>query len=156
MAARTGNVKLHAPAGLGDLTFAAALRAGARRFDKSLTVAVGTGIAPGNIQAHHPAADGSPERYVDLILEIGPRFRTFLCRSAAAAENTGKNIAKAARAGVTGFPALAPLAALEHVGKIEAAEVEVAVPRVRDPLLAGAPAKALGQGAGRALPPGRA
>ena len=70
VASRTGNIEFHSPAGLRDLAFAAAFRAGAAGLDKALAVAVGTGIPPGNIQAHHAAANGRPEGHVDLILEV--------------------------------------------------------------------------------------
>src|ERR1700690_2830983 len=50
MAARARDVELPAAAGLRDLPLAAALRTGSRGFDESLAVAVGAGIAAGDVQ----------------------------------------------------------------------------------------------------------
>ena len=85
-----------------------------------------TGITPGNIQAHHAAADRGPEGNVDLIFEIGSGLGTFLCGPASSAENSGKNIAEAARARGAGLP---PPGVFEHVGEVEAAEIEVCARR---------------------------
>src|SRR5882724_420035 len=122
MAARTRHVELHASAGLRHLPFAAALRAGACGFDKTVAVTLQAGIPPGNIQAHHAAPDGGPEGYVDLVLKIGAGLGPFLRRTAAPAEDSGENILEAARARTAGFSAPGTF---EHVGKVEAAKVEV-------------------------------
>ena len=108
------------------MPLAAALRAGAAGLDKALAVALVTGITPGNIQAHHAAADRRPEGNVDLIFEIGSGLGTFLRGPATAAENSGKNIAEAARARGAG---LSPPGVFEHVGEVEAAEIEVCARR---------------------------
>src|SRR5882724_7675593 len=57
MATRTGHIELHAPAGLGDLAAASALRTFARRLDVSLTVTVAAGVTAGNVQPHDTTAN---------------------------------------------------------------------------------------------------
>ena len=125
MAARTGNIELHPPAGLRDLAFAAALRAGSSRFDKALAVALQAGITASNIQPHHAAANRRPEGHVDLVFEVGAGLGTFLCGAAAPAENSGENILETSAAGAAGFSSPA---AFEHVGKVETAKIEVRSP----------------------------
>ena len=88
MAARTGDVELHASAGLRDLAGAAALRASARQFDVSLAVASCADVAPSNVQPHDAAANRRPEGNVDLILEIRPRLRPFTAARAAPVRRT--------------------------------------------------------------------
>jgi hypothetical protein len=126
MAARTGHVKLHAPAGLGDLAGTAALRAFSGGLDESLPVAVGTSVAPGDVQPHHSTPNRRPKRHIHLILEILTGLRAFVRGAAPPPENAGENIAEAAAAATT---RLAPARTFEHVGKIKAAEIELAAMR---------------------------
>jgi hypothetical protein len=96
MTARTLHIELHAPAGLGDLTTAAALRALSRRFDVTFSATIATGIAPSNVQTHDAAANGRPERDIDLVFKVISRFRAFFggC-TASTAEHTGEDVAEA-------------------------------------------------------------
>ena len=95
VAARTGDVELHASAGLSDLTGTAALRASARQFGVSLAVAGCADVAPSNVQPHDAAANRRPEGNVDLILEIRPRLRLITNRTAApSAEHARENVFK--------------------------------------------------------------
>src|SRR2546428_4311859 len=80
MATRTSHIELHAPAGLLDRALTFALRAHAGLFDVTVSVAIGANILPCDVQAHDAAADRCPERHVDLVFEIGPRFGAFLRR----------------------------------------------------------------------------
>src|ERR1700677_2263596 len=119
----TLHVELHAAAGLRDLSGAVALGAFSRRFDVPLPVASWADILTGDIEAHHAAANRCPERHVYLIFEIAARFGAGLgcgC-SAAATEDSGEDVAKAATA--AGF-ALAAGGVVREVGEIEAAEIE--------------------------------
>src|SRR6478735_2873794 len=99
-AARAGNVKLHAAAGLRDMPAAVALRARRRRSHNAAAVAVGTSIKPRDVQAHHCAADCFPEADVDLVFKIGAMFRPHFrgCAAAPTAKDAGKNIAEATAA----------------------------------------------------------
>src|SRR6202171_143423 len=83
--ARTGDVELHASAGLLDRSFAFAFRTDAGRFDIALARTVGANIAPGDVEAHHTATDSSPKRYVNLIFKIVAGLRAFLGLRTAAA-----------------------------------------------------------------------
>ena len=85
-----------------------------------MTAAVGASVMSGDVEAHHSATDGGPEGYVDLILEIGPGFRTFLGGCAVAAENARENVAEAAAA-----CRLASTSSFDHIGEVEAAEIEL-------------------------------
>src|SRR5580693_1661653 len=120
MAARAGRIELHASAGLRDLTSAAAFGTRARRFDIAVTVAGSADNAPGDVQLHDAAPDSRPEGDVDLIFQICPLLRPFVCRAAASSEHTGKNVFEASAA--TGFAA-ASSRSFEQVREVEAAEV---------------------------------
>src|SRR5690348_16051787 len=84
-AARTRRVELHAPSGLRDCAFTAALGARARRFQMSTAVAVRANILARHIELQHAAANRRPEGDVDLVLDVGPRFGTRGRRARAAA-----------------------------------------------------------------------
>ena len=79
---------------------AVALRAGRGRSHHAAAVAVGAGIKPRDVQAHHRAADCVPEADIHLVFKIGAVFRPHFRGSAAApsAKDAGKNIAEAATA----------------------------------------------------------
>src|SRR3989442_16034901 len=61
VAAGAGHIELHRTPGLSDLTFPAAFRASASGLDKTLSLAMGAGVVPADVQAHHPPANGGPE-----------------------------------------------------------------------------------------------
>src|SRR5579863_38229 len=92
VAARTRRIELHASTGLRDLAAAAAIRTGARRFDVALTMAGFADNAPGDVQLHDAAPDGRPEGNVDLVLQVRPRLRPFMCRAATSSEHAGEDI----------------------------------------------------------------
>ena len=94
--ARTGDVELHASAGLLDRSLALAFRTDAGRFDIALARTVGANIAASDIEAHYTATDSSPKGHVHLIFKIVARFRTFLRRRTTAAKHAGKNVAETA------------------------------------------------------------
>src|ERR1700730_2093871 len=122
VASWTGDIEFHPSASLRDLAFAAAFGAGTAGLNKAVAVAVRTGIPPGNIQAHHAAANGRPERHVDLIFKVRSGLGTLLGGPASPAEDAGENIAEAPRARGAGLSALGTF---KHVGEIESAEIEV-------------------------------
>jgi hypothetical protein len=79
-----------------------------------------------DVQAHDSAADRRPEGNVDLIFEIGTRLGAFLglSRALTAAKDRTENVAEAAAsAPPAGFAA--PVGAIDEVGEIEAAKIEV-------------------------------
>ena len=121
MTSRTLRIELHAPAGLRNLTAASALRTLAWRFDVSPPMTVGAGDASRDVQAHHATANGCPERHIDLILEVTPRFRAFFgsC-SAPPAEHAREDVAETTSSAGTS----PPTATLEEIGKIEAPEIK--------------------------------
>src|SRR5260370_4528326 len=98
-AARTGHVELHASAGLCDLSFAAALRAGGGAFQVSPAAAVAAHIAAADVQPQLSAADRLPEANVNLVLQIGAGLRAAikppLFASAPPANNVSEKIAEA-------------------------------------------------------------
>ena len=91
--------------------------------DKALAVAIRAGIAPSDVQPHDPAPDGSPEGNVDLILEVGPRLGTFLRPHRRVRRKFRKKCRGSCRC-PTGL-ALPASGIFEHIGKVEAAEIEV-------------------------------
>ena len=130
MASRTGDVELHPPARLLDRSLAMTLRTHARSLDEAIAVAVPANIAPGNIQLHHSAADRRPERHVDLILKIAARLRPFLggLTAPAASKNIGEDISEIRRRCRSSRLASARARAFEQIGKIKAAEIDIALP----------------------------
>src|SRR2546426_8240759 len=87
---RAGDVELHASAGLLDRSLAFAFRTYTGRFDIALTRTVGANIAPGDIEAHYTATNGSPKGNIHLIFKIIPGLGTFLHRRAAPTKHAGK------------------------------------------------------------------
>src|ERR1700747_3086416 len=97
MAARAGDVELLASARLLDGSFAFALRTHPRLFDIAIAIAIAACIAASDVQPNYPAADGRPERHVNLVFEIIARLRPFLGCGAASAKNVGEDIAETPR-----------------------------------------------------------
>src|SRR5271170_2327239 len=121
LATRTLHIEFHASAGLRNLSRAIALGTLSWRFDVSLPVAGCANILPRDVEPHHAAANGRPERHVYLILKVGPRFRSSLSgRSPSASKDSRENVAKSAAA--TASPAAA--SAIREIRKVEAAEVK--------------------------------
>ena len=77
-AAWAGEIELHSPADLGDLTGAVAFRTFSRGLRVALPMATVANFAPRDVQPHDPAPDGCPKRNVDLVFEVGPSLRGFL------------------------------------------------------------------------------
>src|SRR5581483_8625158 len=124
IAAWAGHVELHAAAGLRDLAGAVALRTDAWLLKVALAVALRAGVLARDVEAHDAAANGGPERDIDLVLEVRAGFRSLLGGSRAAAvpaKHAAENIAEAATT-ATGLPAA--LRAFEEIREIEAAEIE--------------------------------
>src|SRR5581483_8193346 len=122
--ARAGHVEFHAAAGLLNGALSFALRADPWLFQIALSGAMGAGVATGDVEAHNAAAHGSPERYIDLVFEIGARFGTVLRRGGTpAAEHAAEDVAEAA-ATRAGPAASRRTSAFEQVGKIETTEIE--------------------------------
>src|SRR6185437_15143483 len=93
IAARAGDVELHAAAHLRNLAGAVALRACGRAAGVRLAVAGGTDFLAIDLQAHLSAADGGPEIHGDLVFEVGARLRSVrTLRLASARKYPGKNI----------------------------------------------------------------
>src|SRR5579862_3548915 len=126
VAARTLHVEFHASASLCDLAGAVAFGALARGLDSSLPVAGGADVVARDVEAHDAATNGGPERDVDLIFEVGAGLGTFLGLSgtAAAAEDSGKDVAEAAAPAAGRRGGLATPGAVDEVGKIESSKVE--------------------------------
>src|SRR5579884_320324 len=68
--ARAHDVELHAPAGLGNFPFAAAFRTRLRTLEIAVAVAIRTGVAAGDVEPQHRAADRLPEPNTDLVLQV--------------------------------------------------------------------------------------
>src|SRR5579862_5744951 len=121
---RTRHIEFHTTAGLLDGALAFALWADARLLDEAVAGTVLAGVAPGDIETHHTAADGRPERDVDLVFEIGAGFGSNFFDSGATAatvEHAAEDVAEVRVA--TGTALTFP--ALEEIGEIEAPKVEV-------------------------------
>src|SRR5262249_42218360 len=120
IAGRTRHVELHAPAGLRNMSFAAARGASPRRAHYTVASAVAASIEVLDVDLHHRAANRVPETDVDLVFEIAARLRTapHAC-SRASAEDARKDVPKTPPTG-GGLSA----SAARVVGKIKAAEVK--------------------------------
>ena len=130
VAARAGDVELHAPAHLRHLAGAVALRALHAAAGGRLAVAGGAGLLAVDLDARLAAADGGPEVDRGLVFEVGARLRAVrLLGMLRAREDAGEDVFEAAPAGAAGFRAavLAGNAALE-AGEVEAAEVDRPAP----------------------------
>src|SRR6266700_401742 len=114
MATRTSYIELHAPAGLLDCPLTFTLRAHARLLDISIAVAVCANILACDVQAHDTATDRCPERHVDLVFEIGPRFGAFLRRRTTAPATTKDAREDIAKSSATARASLAARA-FEHI-----------------------------------------
>src|SRR5271166_3858552 len=126
VAARAGNIELHAPAHLRHLARAFAFRALRRPAAGRLSMAGGARLLTVHFEPRLATANRRPEVYCGLVFEIGARLwaaRTL--RLVRPAENAGKDIFEAAPRLRTRSRLLAwmhPRPALE-AGKVEAAEV---------------------------------
>ena len=100
VAARAGDVELHAAAHLRHLARAVALGTLCAASDVRLAMAGGAGLLAIDLDARLAAADGGPEVDRGLILEVGAGLRASrtLLRMLRAGKNAGKNISEAARA----------------------------------------------------------
>src|SRR5579863_4889183 len=123
VAAGAGNVELHTPALLRDLSGAVALGALPRRFNVAFSVTVSAYIAASYVQAHHAAPNRRPEGNVDLVFKIRTRFGTFVHGCAASAEDAGKDVFETAAAAAACARLPRP-PAFEHVGKIKPFKVK--------------------------------
>jgi len=115
------HVELHAPAGLGYLPGAFAIRTLLSRSHRGCALAHRTQLLARDIQFHHRAADRLPESNRDLILEISSRFGTAWLRASATAsrKDVRKYVAKSTTAG-----SLICSGTAAEVRKIKAAKVE--------------------------------
>src|SRR5437762_959819 len=127
VAARALDIKLHATAGLRNLSSAVAFRTFSWRLERSLAVTMGTDIMARDVEPHHTAADGCPERNVDLIFEVSSRLRTFfgMCGAMASTEDGAKDVSETATAACATASASASAGIVDQVRKIEAPEIEV-------------------------------
>src|SRR5260370_3151307 len=123
--ARTLDIELHPPTRLGDLSGAVAFGTLAGSLERSLAVTGRADVVARDIQPHHAAADCRPERNIDLIFQVRPRFTAFLCMGGAlpSAQDRAKNVAEAAAAPTTAASSAAGCAVAE-IGEIKSAEVQ--------------------------------
>ena len=124
VAARAGDVELHAPAHLRHLASAVALSAGLGAASVRLAVAGGAHFLAIDLYACLAAANRRPEVDRGLVFKIGARLRTARrVRVLRARKNAGENVFEAAKALRARALALAGNTARETV-EVEAAEVD--------------------------------
>ena len=116
-ALRAGDVELHSPGCLRDVSAAASARTRFRFSDHAFTTAVRAAFLTGDVQAHDGTADGVPETDVHLVFQIAAGFGLSRHSGAASAtKHAGENVFESA--------ATAAAAAAAEIRKIEAAEIE--------------------------------